>query len=82
MYCGRGRVEMVNRSCVIIKMLWLAEVTPVRGDGEKQTAESEHDARDDPSRGARLQRRDFGGEGPTEEVPAARAAKRSARTDQ
>jgi hypothetical protein len=45
MYCGRGRVEMVNRSCVIIKMLWLAEVAPVRGDDEKQTAESERDAR-------------------------------------
>ena len=43
---------------------WLAEVTPVRGNDEKQTAESERDARDDPSRGASLQRRDFGGDEP------------------
>jgi hypothetical protein len=42
----------------------LAEVTPVRGDDEKQTAESERDARDDPSCGASLQRRDFGGDEP------------------
>lgn len=43
---------------------WLAEVTPVRGDDEKQTAESERDARDDPSCGASLQPRDFGGDEP------------------
>ena len=43
---------------------WLAEVTPVRGDDEKQAAESERGARDDPSRGASLQRRDFGGDEP------------------
>ena len=42
----------------------LDEVTPVRGDDEKQTAESERDARDDPSCGASLQRRDFGGDEP------------------
>jgi len=42
---------------------WLAEVTPVRGNDEKQTAESERDARDDPSGGASLQR-DFGGDEP------------------
>jgi hypothetical protein len=41
---------------------WLAEVTPVRGDDEKQPAESERDARDDPSRDVSLQRRDFGGD--------------------
>ena len=43
---------------------WLAEVTPVRGDDEKQTRERERDARDDPSCDASLQRRDFGGDEP------------------
>jgi hypothetical protein len=47
-------------------------MSPVRGDDEMQTAESERDARDDPSRGAGLQRRDSAA---TNQIPANRISR-------
>ena len=43
---------------------WSAELTPVRGDDEKQAGEGERNACDDRSRCANLEARDFGGDEP------------------